>query len=89
MALSKVVPTSVGVDATYHRITTGVVDFVNGKTELRLCSYVSEEAARSGVQPLLWRQLTGDTIPVLSGDLRIWAYAQIKAIPEWADAKDV
>ena len=55
MALSKNIPTSYGVDATYWTITRFSIDRVNLSVELQLAWYASEEAEKENKIPLTSR----------------------------------
>lgn len=58
MALSKNIPTSYGVDATYWTITRFSIDRVNLSVEIQLAWYASEEAEKENKIPLSSRMYT-------------------------------
>lgn len=89
MALQKAVAQESGVDAAYHRIVVGTVDFVRGFTRVTLASYVDADARQNGCAPLAQKGLAFGSLPPFDGDPRIWAYAQLKTLPQWANASDV
>lgn len=78
-----------GISETYHRISTGTVDFNTGKTTLNIESYLSAEARNAGKSPVGGMSITVDAMPSFNGDPRPWAYDQLKARPEFSGASDV
>lgn len=78
-----------GVSETYHRIRRGIVDFVTGSTTLEIESFISAEARTAGKSPTGGMSVTLPIVPDFNGDPRPWAYAQLKARPEFSSATDV
>lgn len=89
MALSLTFEDETGVARTYHRITRGIVDFTTGHTTLEIASYLSADARNSGKMPVGGSSVTIEAMPDFNGDPRPWAYAAVKARPEWSGATDV
>lgn len=89
MALQKTVAQPSGVSASYHKIETGVVDFVALKTTVHGASYLDEAARQSGAEPLSRFSTTFDELPTFQGDPRQWAYDLLKQRAEWQGATDV
>lgn len=78
-----------GVAQTYHRVTRGIVDFTTGHTTLEVASYLSADARTNGKSPTGGMSITVEAMPTWDGDPRPWAYAQLKARPEFSGATDV
>jgi hypothetical protein len=89
MALAKSIDQPTGVAVSYHRVVRGIVDFVTGATTLEVASYLDAAARTAGKTPIGESSLTIPSMPDFNGDPRPWAYAQLKARPEWAGATDV
>lgn len=78
-----------GVTESYHRITRATADFKTGATTLEVESFISAEARSTGKAPTGGMSIT---VPIMfdwRGDPRPWAYAQLKARPEFTGASDV
>ena len=88
MAILKTLEQPNGTVATYHRIIRGTVDFTTGYTTIEWESYLDKAARDAGKRPITAGSVIFESMPSWSGDPRLWAYAELKARPEWIDAQD-
>lgn len=91
MALEKVIPTRVGVNATYHKVTSITISWHTKDCYVDVYSYVSQELREQQKSPLATRnydfsggEFTFDVNLGISEQI----YNKLKGMEEWADATD-
>lgn len=89
MALLKPIPTSHGIDATYHRVEKIEISASRGSVEVVVAVYASPEARQAGGTPI-WHVQVAARLEDFEDDLRDFGYSVLKAIddPRFADAQD-
>lgn len=100
MGLLKAMPTGMGVDAVYWKVSTTEIDWHKRQAQVRLLGFVSQDARQTGKFPVKQVILTfGGMSPAeamydgsfpftFEGDTVKEAYQRIKTIPGWTDAQD-
>ena len=91
MALEKSIEQPTGAVAIYWRVTRIDIDVDSKQVAINVAGYVSQEARDAGKRAIddIWYHLEFGKEIVESVDLVAWAYAKIKALSVWADAKDI
>lgn len=88
MALSLEKETSIGVNATYHRIQYLAVNLDENLVYAQVDSYVDADARKAGKKAIERTTLNVSLEKVEDSDWRKQVYEGIKALEAWKDAKD-
>ena len=93
MALQKQVTTKYGVPAEYHKVIDTSINWHNKTATIRVGSFATEEARRSGCSPIGMRvympeNSDGSTFEV-NEPVQAQAYAYLKTLNDFADTIDV
>lgn len=89
MALSIEKSTHFGVAATYWRIVSANIDFVNNRMAVFVAGYTSEAAREAGAAPLLQEQVDFQAETFIPDAPRSAVYSALKTLSEWSGASDV
>lgn len=91
MALSKIIPTPYGVDATYHKINNIAISWHNKTCFVDFYSYLNLEARENDKYPLssmYYEFINTDFTFQVEDNITERVYEKIKLLPEWQDATD-
>jgi len=91
MALSKLIETSYGIQAEYHKITETKIDWHNKVANLTVKSFVSLETRTSGKMPITEHSYywSGDDfIFTPTTNVLEVAYTKLKLLSQWENSID-
>jgi len=86
MALSKSIPTGIGVPATYWHVGEASVDYRAKSVRAQMYGYASAEARQAGANPITTKQVAIDGFE--SEPTRADVYAAAKASEDFDGAED-
>jgi len=92
MALSKLIETSYGVSANYHKITETKIDWHNRIANITVKSFLSSEARTAGKMPIIdhaYYWAGDDFVFAPDSNVIATAYAKLKTMEQWTNAIDV
>ena len=88
MALSKTIPTTFGVSASYWNISAVAEEFGEKWVRVVLSGFVSPDARAAGNIPLAKVETMLQAEQYVPDQTRAQLYGLLKASPDWSDAVD-